>query len=73
MGTSLYGAIPLNVDVNQLGASANPRLSITQPSPYYSALVEDVILNEDHPNYDKETGMQEFVFFQAIETYQWIN
>jgi hypothetical protein len=56
MGTSLYGAIPLNVDVNQLGASANPRLSITQPSPYYSALVEDVILNEDHPNYDRETG-----------------
>ena len=54
MSTSLYGAIPLNIDVNQLGASANPRLSITQPSPYYSALIEDVILNEEHPNYNED-------------------
>lgn len=50
--SGLYGAIPIGLNVNQLGASSDPRTAITQPSPYYSALVEDVILNEEHPNYN---------------------
>lgn len=52
--SGLYGPVPIGLDVNQLGAAANPRLSITQPSPYVSALVEDVIVNEEHPNYNDE-------------------
>lgn len=52
--SGLYGAVPIGLDVNQLGAGGTPRLSITQPSPYLSALVEDVILNEEHPNYNDE-------------------
>lgn len=46
-----FGAIPYGVDINQLGASEFPRFSISQPSPYADGLVEDIILNEAHPQY----------------------
>lgn len=46
-----FGAIPYGVDINQLGASEFPRFSISQPSPYADGLVEDIILNETHPQY----------------------
>ena len=50
----LYGAIPLGLNVNQLGASTSPRLAIVQPSPYQSALVVQVILNEEDDGYNED-------------------
>jgi hypothetical protein len=48
---SSFGQVPYNIDINQPGASQYPRFSISQPTPYQDALVEDVILNELHPDY----------------------
>lgn len=48
----LYGAIPLGLNINQLGAGTSPRLAITQPTPYQSALVVHVILNEEDEGYN---------------------
>jgi hypothetical protein len=48
---SSFGPISYNIDINQLGASQFPRFSISQPTPYQDGLVEDVILNELHPEY----------------------
>lgn len=48
---SSFGTVPYNIDINQPGASQYPRFSINQPTPYQDALVEDVILNEVHPDY----------------------
>lgn len=50
---SSFGPIAYNLDINQLGASQYPRFSITQPSPYKDGLVEDVIVNELHPEYSE--------------------
>lgn len=46
-----FGPVSYNIDINQLGASQFPRFSISQPTPYQDGLVEDVILNETHPQY----------------------
>lgn len=54
---SAYGSKPYNLDINQLGASQYPRFSVIQDSPYKDAVVEDIILNETHPEYDKQTGI----------------
>ncbi len=51
---SSFGPIAYNIDVNQLGAGTFPRFSITQPTPYQDALVEDVILGPPHPKYAKD-------------------
>jgi hypothetical protein len=51
-----YGPKSYNLDINQLGASAYPRFAISQTSPYKDGLVEDIILNESHPEYSKEYG-----------------
>jgi len=48
---SSFGPTAYNIDINQLGASQFPRFSITQPTPYQDGLVEDIILNEVHPQY----------------------
>ncbi len=51
-----HGPQQYNLDINQLGTSQFPRFSITQRAPYRDGLVEDIILNEKHPEYDKVTG-----------------
>lgn len=51
---SSFGPTAYNIDINQLGASQFPRFSITQPTPYQDGLVEDIILNEVHPQYAKD-------------------
>lgn len=51
-----YGPKSYNVDINQLGASQYPRFSIDQRLPYKDGLVEDVIVNEDHPQYSAANG-----------------
>jgi hypothetical protein len=43
--------IPYGMDINQLGASPYPRFAISNPNPYQDGLVEDIILDEDHPKY----------------------
>jgi hypothetical protein len=48
---SSFGPTAYNIDINQLGASQFPRFAVTQPTPYQDGLVEDVILNELHPQY----------------------
>jgi hypothetical protein len=48
---SSFGPTAYNIDINQLGASQFPRFAVTQPTPYQDGLVEDVILNELHPEY----------------------
>ena len=48
---SSFGPTAYNIDINQLGASQFPRFAVTQPTPYQDGLVEDVILNEAHPQY----------------------
>jgi hypothetical protein len=48
---SSFGPTAYNIDINQLGASQFPRFAVTQPTPYQDGLVEDVILNETHPQY----------------------
>jgi hypothetical protein len=54
---SAYGSKPYNLDINQLGASQYPRFSVIQDSPYKDAVVEDIILNEQHPEYEGQTGI----------------
>lgn len=49
-----FGPTSYNIDVNQLGASQYPRITIFQESPYKDAIVEDVILNETHPDYSPD-------------------
>ena len=51
-----YGPKSYNLDINQLGASQYPRFAISQTSPYKDGLVEDIILNETHPEYSAEYG-----------------
>ena len=51
-----YGPKSYNLDINQLGASQYPRFAVSQTSPYKDGLVEDIILNETHPEYSKEYG-----------------
>ncbi len=46
-----YGPEEYNVDINQPGASQYPRYSIIRRAPYKDAIVEDIILNRDHPDY----------------------
>lgn len=53
---SAHGPRAYNLDINQLGTSAFPRFSINQPAPYKDGLVEDVILNERHPEYSVDYG-----------------
>jgi len=48
---SSFGPVSYNIDINQLGASQFPRFAVTQPTPYQDGLVEDIILNELHPQY----------------------
>ena len=48
---SSFGPTAYNIDINQLGASQFPRFAVSQPTPYQDGLVEDVILNELHPQY----------------------
>lgn len=48
---SSFGPTAYNIDINQLGAAQFPRFAVTQPTPYQDGLVEDVILNELHPEY----------------------
>ena len=43
--------VPHGIDINQLGASDAPRFSIFQTKAYLDAIVEDVIVNNDHPLY----------------------
>lgn len=52
-----YGPKSYNLDINQLGTSNFPRFSILQDAPYKDGLVEDIITDEKHPQYDKELGM----------------
>jgi hypothetical protein len=52
----LYGPKSYNVDINQLGTSQLPRFSISNDAPYKDGLVEDVILNESHPEYSPDFG-----------------
>jgi hypothetical protein len=44
-----------NRDINQPGASLNPRISVDTPSAYFVAVVEDIILNETHRCYKVTT------------------
>lgn len=51
-----YGARSYNSSVNQQGQSSDPRFSLFQVAPYSDAIVEDVITNDQHESYDRETG-----------------
>lgn len=53
---STYGPQAYNVDINQLGTSQLPRFSINKKAPYRDGLVEDIILNEEHPEYSSKYG-----------------
>ena len=53
---SAYGSKSYNLDINQLGTSQSPRFSVTNNAPYKDGLVEDVIVNETHPEYSAENG-----------------
>lgn len=76
---STFGPIAYNVDINQLGASQAPRFSVSQPTPYQDALVEDIILNENHPKYAKDghnVGMAKIRFIPGdrgvpVENLNW--
>jgi hypothetical protein len=48
---SSFGPVSYNIDINQLGATQFPRFAVSQPTPYQDALVEDVILGKEHPQY----------------------
>lgn len=52
-----YGPKSYNFNVNQPGASNFPRFSVDQVSPYKDGLVIDVILNESHPLYNVDDGV----------------
>ena len=52
----VYGPKSYNLDINQLGTSPFPRFAIDQQAPYKDALVEDIILNESHPDYATDSG-----------------
>ena len=51
MSTKAY-----NVDITQLGTSQAPRFSFSTDAPYKDGLIEDIILNESHPEYSKDFG-----------------
>lgn len=51
-----YGPKSYNLDINQLGTSQSPRFSVTTEAPYKDGLVEDIIVNESHPEYSPEDG-----------------
>lgn len=51
-----YGPQSYNLDINQLGTSTSPRFAIANRAPYKDAIVEDIIINDDHPLYDEELG-----------------
>jgi hypothetical protein len=46
-----------NRNIHQPGASAYPRFAISKKSLYKSAVVEDIIVNETHPDYNLEKGI----------------
>lgn len=51
-----YGPQSYNLDINQLGVSQFPRFSIIQRAPYKDGLIEDIIMNDDHPQYSSDYG-----------------
>jgi len=53
---AVYGPRSYNLDINQLGASQSPRFSVSSDAPYKDGLVEDIIINESHPDYSTEFG-----------------
>lgn len=51
-----FGPKSYNLDINQLGTSQFPRFAIINRAPYKDGLVEDIILNESHPEYSSDFG-----------------
>lgn len=51
-----YGPTVYDEDVNQLGSSRSKVFAVNQQAPYKDGVVEDIILNETHPEYDKVNG-----------------
>jgi len=53
---SNYGPESYGFNINQPGASFFPRFAISKTLPYKDGLVEDIIINELHPLYNKDFG-----------------
>lgn len=49
-----YGPKVYNIDINQLGTSQYPRFSIFQDAQFKDAIIEDIILDNNHPQYTRD-------------------